>query len=103
MTMILHLVPEVYNGVSNARTGNVQRGSRYDCARVDDVKHKSIVVTLTRPCNVILYNCSTLQMSLFYWFTKKTSSLEVVLSSFEGSTSVVSRAPPNAPLSNCCT
>ena len=44
--MILHVLPEVYNGISNVRTGNVQRGSWYDCARVDDVKHKSLVVTL---------------------------------------------------------
>ena len=53
--------------------------------RVDDVKHKSLVVTLTRPCTEIPHNSSPLQMSLFYWFTKKASSLKVFLSSFEGS------------------
>ena len=84
--MNLHVVPEVYTGVSNARTDNVQRGSQYDCARVDDVKHKSVVVTLTRPaCTEIPYNCSTLQTSLLYWFTKKASSVKVFLSLFEGS------------------
>ena len=69
--MILHVLPEVYNGISNLRTGNVQRGSWNDCARFDDVKHKSVVVTRTRPCTEILYNCSTLQMSLIIGSPRK--------------------------------
>ena len=63
----------------------------YDFARVDDVKHKSLVVKLTRLWTELPDNCSTLPMSLFYSFTKNASSLEVVLSSFEGSACPVRR------------